>query len=202
MKSDEAIKTARLALEACIAWMVEHGCSHKYTVLRNARKALVARDERRCLTCGKQCPNDCPMDKPGEAKRDDWNQEKYERLTQMMARKGIGQEAFELLADLATSRRLALEAKVVEPSEDLAQYVNELLDFGIEFAGKRCDEDAIRIWNLVKDYVTARDERIRREACEVIRKKSGEYLGMGMASGCAYFNVSELCSEIMGEAKK
>ena len=67
-------------------------------------------------------------------KRDDWNQEKYERLTQMMAGKGVGQEAFELLADLATSRRLALETKAEEPS------------------GPEIDQ-----------IFAARDERIRRE---------------------------------------
>jgi hypothetical protein len=34
------VSALREALESCIAWMVEHGCSHEYAVLKNARALL------------------------------------------------------------------------------------------------------------------------------------------------------------------
>jgi hypothetical protein len=40
-----------------------------HVALDKARKALAALDTlaaEQCLTCGKQCPNDCLMDKPSE----------------------------------------------------------------------------------------------------------------------------------------
>ena len=108
-------------------------------------------------------------------KRDDWNQEKYERLTQMMAGKGVGQEAFELLADLATSRRLALETKAEEPS------------------GPEIDQ-----------IFAARDERIRLECvskieelrCWCVNVHPSDYES-GVLDG-----YNEAIDAIMGEAKK
>jgi len=96
-------------------------------------------------------------------------------------------EIFEALA--------ALDSLAVEPSDDLAQYVNELLDFGIEFAGKRCDDDAMRIWNLVNDYVTARDERIRRECVTwMIKNRNTERMDES--------DIGATLTAITGEAKK
>jgi hypothetical protein len=64
MTNIEAIQTIREALE----WV-----DARYDSTSIISKALAALDslavepsEKKCLTCAKQCPNDCPMDKLGE----------------------------------------------------------------------------------------------------------------------------------------
>jgi hypothetical protein len=65
MTPAEAIMTIRDFVKTSSKWGVPG--------TRNALAALdslaVEPSEKQCLTCGKQCPNDCPMEKPSEDAR-------------------------------------------------------------------------------------------------------------------------------------